>query len=159
MKFKLKNPQRTKDRKQFLHSVFVTAVEGGINYWSECEEYHWHLDGTAPVGINMPADDLDGFYAIISPPEAEGEWGVNEAFVSEEGKEQAITETQSLRIDINVIERGANMLVGKVLEGEFNGYFKQFVEAWLSDGDNGDYDASVADIVVQLGLFGEEVYA
>lgn len=158
MEFKIKNPQRTEKRKQFLHNVFTTALEGGIGYWSACEEYHWHTDGITPVGVGLPADDLDGFYAIICPEE--GEWGLSEAYVAEEGKVQPITDTQSLRIDIDVIERGANMLVGKVLEGEFsNPYFKQFVEAWLSDGDNGDYDAHVADIVVQLGLFGDEVYA
>lgn len=153
MEFKLKNPQRTVARKQFLHTVFTTALEGGIGYWSATEEYHWGTDGGAKV-----VDDLDEFYAILVPEE--DEWGVGEAFVAEEGKTQPITETQSLRVDINVIERGSNMLVGKILEGEFtNEYFKQFIAAWLSNGDDGDYDATVADLVVQLGLFGEEVYA
>jgi hypothetical protein len=155
MEFKLKNPQRTEARKQFLHTVFTTAMEGGINYWADIEQYHWGTDGGAKV-----VDDLDDFYAVVEPPEAEGEWGVSEAFVAEEGKTQPITETQSLRIDLNVVERGANMLVGKILEGEFNSdYLRQFVVAWLTNGDDGDYDSTGADLVVQLGLFGEEVYA
>ena len=149
----IKNPERTENRKQFQHNVFVTALEGGIGYWSACEEYHWGTDGGAKV-----VDDLEGFYAIIVPEE--DDWGVEEAYVAEEGKVQPITETQSLRIDIDVIERGSNMLVEKVLSGEFtNLYLKQFVEAWLSDGESGDYDATGADLVVQLALFGEEVYA
>lgn len=151
----VKTPERTQARKQFLHNVFVTALEGGINYWAATEEYHWGTDGGAKV-----VDDLDGFYAIIEPPESEGEWGVGEAYVAEEGKVQPITDTQSLRIDIDVIDRGSNLLVGKVISGQFkNEYLRQFVEAWLTDDERGDYDSLGADLVVQLGLFGDEVYA
>ena len=43
---------KTDLRKQFLFDVFVTALEGGIGYWSVAEEYHWKKDG----------EDLDGFF-------------------------------------------------------------------------------------------------
>lgn len=152
MAIEIKNPERTEARKQFLHNVFVTALEGGIGYWSVAEEYHWGTDGGAKV-----VDDLDDFYAVILS--SEDDWGVEEAYVAEEGKTQPITETQSLRVDINVIERGSNMLVEKVLSGEFkNEYLMQFVVAWSTNSDDGDYDINGADLVVQLGLFGEVVY-
>ena len=148
----IQNPERTEARKQFLHNVFVTALEGGIGYWSAAEEYHWGTDGGAKV-----VDDLDDFYSVIVS--SEEDWGVEEAYIAEEGKTQPITETQCLRVDINVIERGSNMLVEKVLSGEFkNERLMQFVVAWSTNGDDGDYDADGADLVVQLGLFGEVVY-
>lgn len=151
----------TENRKQFLHNMFVTALEGGIGYWSCAEEYHWGTDG----GVKC-VDDLDGFYAILSPEE--GEWGVEEAFVAETGESQAITDTQSLRVDRTVIERGVNLLVDKVIEAaksedanaDFSRkYLRQFVVQWLTDGEDGDSDADVGDLIVQLGLFGEVVYA
>ena len=48
--------------KQTLHDLFVTALEGGIGYWSVCTEYYWSLDGE---------DDLDGFYADIEETETD----------------------------------------------------------------------------------------
>lgn len=42
---------------EFVHDVFVTACEGGINYWAEVDQYHWS-DGNGN-------DDLFGFFAVI----------------------------------------------------------------------------------------------
>ncbi len=44
------------ERRQWLQDVFVTALEGGIGYWSECEEYHWDVDLDDPT---------DGFFAVV----------------------------------------------------------------------------------------------
>lgn len=154
-------PKRTEKRKAFLHGVFTTALEGGIGYWSVADEYHWGTDGGVKV-----VDDLDEFYALLESNE--DEWGVQEAFISETGAVQPITETQTLRVDLNVVERGVNLLVDKVIaatksedtNAEFSRvYLRQFVEAWLTDGDCGDYDSDGADLAIQLGLFGEVVYA
>lgn len=158
----IKTPERTDARKKFLHCVFTTALEGGIGYWSVCDEYHWSKPGLINGGSGGDlVDDLDGFYATIESNDEDG-WGIT--------KKEPVTilgttfdsweYDNQLRIDIDVIERGSNMLVEKVLSGEFtNDYLLQFVQAWISDGDNGDYDCSGADLVVQLGLFGEVVYA
>lgn len=168
-------PEITMGRKQFLHGVFTTAVEGGIGYWSVAESYHWSkppnpdVDNEHMYGNASLEEDLDGFYAVLES--SEGEWGLgvdHKVFISEVGEAQQITDTQSLRVDLKVIERGCNLLVDKVVEAaksedgsaDFSRkYLRQFVIAWLSDGDDGDYDADVADLVVQLGLFGEVVYA
>lgn len=149
----------TENRKAFLHSIFTTALEGGIGYWSAAEEYHWGTDG----GVKI-VDDLDGFYAILDS--AEDDWGVEEAYIAEIGEVSLITETQSLRVDLTVMERGVNLLVDKVIEAAKSEddvpfsrkYLRQFVIQWLTDGEDGDSDADVADMVVQLGLFGEVVY-
>ena len=52
--------QRSEERKDFLHSVFVTAMEGGVNYWADLVEYRWSH------GAPDYKADLDGFRAVIA---------------------------------------------------------------------------------------------
>lgn len=162
--------KRSDKRKAFLHGIFTTALEGGIGYWSAAEEYHWSKAGAnAVTGPKMPEDDLDGFYAVIVPNE--DEWGIWD------GDE----DTKSLRIDIDVIARGITRFkewmagekrneLGGIIDpasdkrwrntayAPTNSYWKQFLLADRTNGDDGDYDADVADAIVQLGLFDEVVY-
>lgn len=154
---------RTAGRNRFYHYMFTTAMEGGIGYWSYADEYHWGTDGGVKV-----VEDFDDFYAIISSNSDDEDWGVSHAYVSEIGAVTDITATQSLRIDRDVIERGWNLFVDKVIaatksenpDAPFSRkYFRQAVVQWLTDCEEGDSDADVADMVVQLGLFGEVVYA
>ena len=65
------------ERDQLFLDIFTTALEGGIGYWSWCDEYHWsNEDGT---------DDVRGFFALIQESEEDG---------------------KSLRIDRSVIAKG-----------------------------------------------------
>lgn len=149
----------SKEHKTFLHGVFTTALEGGIDYWSECSSYKWSL-------VPTTTPDIDGFYAAIRPPAEEGCWGV---FDDDESDRSA------QRIDLEVIYRGVELFkdycYGKV-DGNGNPvpdddrtpipedhYWRQFLVAELTRGDGGDYDAEVADLIVQFGLFGKVVYA
>lgn len=156
----------TKERKAFLHTVFTTALEGGINDWAAVEEYKWMAPSQGVTGPASYAPDVDGFHAIIVS--SEDDWGVQQAFVSETGKIAYITDTQSLRVDLDVMNRGVNMLVDKIIEATKSEdpeaacslkYLRQFVVAWLTDGEDGDYDIIAADLSVQFGLFGEHVYS
>jgi hypothetical protein len=160
-------PIATENRKSFLHGVFTTALEGGIGYWSVTDEYHWSSKEPTPSGGYIVNDDIDGFYAVIESNE--DDWGVSHAWISEVSSASMmdITATQSLRVDRSVIERGVNMLVDNVIAATKSEdasapfsreYLRQFVVAWLTDSEDGDYDSEVADMVVQLGLFGEVVY-
>lgn len=49
------------DRDQVLHSIFTTALEGGIGYWSRCSEYRWS-DGHGNESMDFLAviEDEDG---------------------------------------------------------------------------------------------------
>lgn len=173
-------PKRTDARKSFLHSVFTTALEGGIGYWSEAGTYRWSkpenytkvIDGQAFKGSH-DVEDIDGFHAVLYSTEED--WGVTEVYQpqynSPEGPVVHLPEesqNQPLYVGIDVVERGVEMLVDKVIaatksedpDAPFSRtYLRQFVEAWLSDGEMGDYDADGADLAIQLGLFGEVVYA
>jgi hypothetical protein len=160
-------PKRTDARKSFLHSVFTTALEGGIGYWSECGTYHWIKPGTDHD------EDLDNFHAVLYA--VEDGWGVTEVFQPQfDTAEKGIvvlpeeSQRQPLYVGIDVVERGVNLLVDKVIAATKSEdpeapcsrvYLRQFVEAWLSDGEAGDYDTDGADLAIQLGLFGEIVYA
>lgn len=149
----------SKEHKEFLHGVFTTALEGGIGYWSECSTYRWSLGSS-------DTDDIDGFYAVIRPPSEEGCWGVFDDDESDRSVQ---------RIDLEVIHRGVELFkdycYGKIYH---NGdpvpqdqreplpedhYWRQFLVAELTRGVDGDYDAEVADVIVQFGLFGKWVYA
>jgi len=149
------------NRNKFFHYIFVTAMEGGISYWAVREEYVFSkTEGKMSEG-NTP-DDIDNFYAIIS--NSEDDWGVEQAYVSEQDEVQDITEDQLLRVDLKVIQRGWTIYYGKVMEGILNNaiapddYRVQFVIQFLTNGEEGDSDSDEADLVVQYGLFGEIVY-
>jgi hypothetical protein len=78
----------SKDRKGFFHYLFTTALEGGIGYWSNCQEYHWSKpdesvamqirSGVEWKNTKVRIEDLDNFYAIIES--SEGDWGVYSAY-------------------------------------------------------------------------------
>lgn len=153
---------RTEGRKAFLHSMFTTALEGGLNCWAQVGDYRWMNPNRKPESRITDNDylDLDGFYALITS--AEGDWGVDRL-----SSGYALAENEPILIDIDVIERGVNLMVEKVIaattsedpDAPFSRkYLRQFVIQWLTDADEGDSDAEVADMVVQLGLFGTLVY-
>lgn len=138
--------QRSEARKQFLHMVFTTALEGGIGYWSAATAYHWSNggDGYDP--------DLDGFYARIVSNDDESGWGV-----------KGLADDAELTIDADVIARGLSRLRKRQREHTLTSlsgalYCQQWMKADRTNGEEGDFDAEMADQVVQLGLFDEVVY-
>lgn len=162
-------PTMTEGRKAFLHYVFTTALEGGIRHWAQSETYHWMNPNRRPESTIMDTDylDLDGFYAVVTS--TEGDWGVSTAYqrLGDQLMRTRIWETTELRIDRDIIERGVNLMVENVIaavksedpDAPFSReYLRQFVVQWLTNGEDGDSDAEVCDMVVQLGLFGELVY-
>jgi hypothetical protein len=173
-------------RKGFFHYLFTTALEGGIGYWSNCQEYHWSKsDESAVIQIQssgewkktkVRTEDLDGFYAVIVS--SEDDWGVAVAYQPSNSSSLVVRSTSSeykqlgentpLRIDLKVMEKGWNMFMDLVIIAAkeedpkvsfSNPYFKKAVVQYLTDMEDGESDSDVADLVVQLGLFGEHVYS
>lgn len=118
------------DRKQFIFDVFVTAIEGGIGYWSVTEEYRWKKDGE---------DDLDGFFAKVSDCEGDETFPDNS------------------RIDQNVIVKGLNKIVNDK-DLKISETIRARIKAACSLNDAGMIDADDADCIVQVGLMGEIVF-
>lgn len=139
---------KKRSREEFLWDVFVTALETGIGYWSIADEYRqYDANGN---------EDHTGFRATIRQ--------INQR---EDGYED-----KQMRITPRVMERGVRMFskyaLGRI---DDNGnkvprdeqippdsYWIEFVKADRSNGAEGDYDAIVADMVVQFALLGKIVY-
>lgn len=132
---------------QDLIDLFNTALEGGIGYWSKCDVYHWINDDDS--------EDLTGFHALIVPVENDtwdDELGLNDGSMPT-GSEVVVVDAEGrVRID------GSTMLKG-IQRALAAGMFTEILVPWgLGDRDNVDYDADVADVIVQMGLFAEVVY-
>lgn len=138
----------TRERQQFLFDVFVTALEGGINYWSHCLTYKWIKDGADPDGEMDEITDLEGFYAEIVDDADDAE-GSGKAY----------------RIDAKVIQKGLGVvrrmtddpLTGSSSEGLHKTY-RGLVLVADHQNDASDIDALLADAIVQCGLFGQVIY-
>lgn len=126
---------RTDERKKFLLDVMNTAAEGGIGYWSQLSAYHWSVDGKGDK------EDLDGFYMLVHEMDGDGGYA-----------------GEGHRIDADAIARGL---------ARFREYWKgasrdhdahKLIAADDTNGDKGDFDAGLADQVVQFAIFGEIIY-
>jgi len=125
---KMKVTTQVEIKDEFLHSIFVTALEGGIGYWSECTKYRWSLDkGTT--------EDLKGFHARIVDVEENKKHTINRNTIIK-GLRKLLT---GGKIGIHPVK--VNRLVGIVMSQ-----------------DAGEIDSGDADCIVQLGLFGEVIY-
>lgn len=127
---------------EFVHNVFVTALEGGVNYWFVCKTYRWELG----VGGGC---DLENFKAT--------------GFADDEPR-------KPLTIDKAVIIKGLLRIVdgdatfgGSLLKPD--GRIRQSVlqasayDPVLNEYDvNTVVDADIADCIVQVGLFGDVRY-
>jgi hypothetical protein len=151
-------------RTELLHTLFVAAVEGGINYWAQCSDYRWATDESGRK------EDFEGFSVLLHPIPGETEWGV---FSGDQDKKPVI-------VNKEVMDRGLTRLgewaftdarncVGAPVLTENTGDFRcwprragehlaEFMAEVQGEKFDVDFDAAVADVVVQLGLFNEVVY-
>lgn len=144
------NVTKSNPRARAYFDVFVTAIEGGINYWAEVNEYHWRTSATITVtraGQSVPKkvehDDIFGFYAVVT-----------------DADEPVDGEPKQWRIDRGTIEKGIMLLWEYAVEtGRLNDYHFKAI-AMLKHGRfaNLDFDSETADMIVLMGLFGEVVY-
>lgn len=116
----------------FLHDLFVTALEGGIGYWSTCSRYRWAKPDGDPQN---PVSDLVGFHAVIEETEDD--------------------DKPEHRIDRDLIIKGLAGL--KDALGEDSERYQR-IKAAEKARDCGQLDAEDADVVVQVGLFNDIVY-
>ncbi len=146
--------------KDIEFDVFVTAIEGGINYWAQVQEYKHHEPGVPESGKAIDRVPLDEWYADII-----------DTVVEADGDSDPMPERH--RITRKTIQDGF-----KVLAGETDQYREEHrihprsehaklsfalatvvASGFTMFGDFEDMlDASTADMVVQAGLFGEVLY-
>ena len=117
------------EREQFLDDIITTALEGGIGYWSVAESYVWGDDIPTAAVISDAESDDPGF--------------------------------ENLVVDRALVEKSlALMAAGSVkhLDDSMRARIVSIAAEHPKNLDAGDIDADDADVIVQVGLFGEVTY-
>ena len=110
----------------------ITAAEGGINYWAEAEEYDWTRWQDEESGEPLEIPDDFVFYSVRDKESDEDGWHP---------------------VTPETFRRGMELLFDKHKQLYVGGYF---IHNDRSEWEAADADA--ADVLVQLGIFGEVVY-
>lgn len=114
--------------------IAITIVEGGTGYWAQVQSYDWRRwdDGSLSDGPdNSAAPDAPGFvfYALrYENPEAGGDF------------------------------RTTDVTPALIRRGWRKAFADKTLRSWLDLEDPDCTDATGADVVVQLGIFGQVVF-
>ena len=133
--------------KELLKDLFVTAIEGGINYWANVTAYKHSIE--------------EWFATIETDDISENANGLTDD-----------DEMVTLRIDENTILKGIELFAKELerddvqdwSEGSEHAQMARYSAALISSNgavnlfDAYGYDVIGADCIVQMGLFGEVIY-
>ena len=109
-------------RNQLIDDLFVTACEGGINYWASVSQYHW-------TGGEL--------LAVIHDMEDDG---------------------KTYTVDRKVMSRGYRLACGEWRDRLAWSTARPPLVVTERTRDEWDFDAYDADMILQLGIFGDVVY-
>jgi hypothetical protein len=122
--------KRSEERSEFLWSILVTGIEGGIDYWATVEGAHYCDENGGPI---------DGFWANIQEHDEEAE-PVGPVF----------------KLSAKVIATGVNRIIdGRTKVSE---RLRSHVAAASAIDEGGDIGAGDADCIIQSAVFGEVRY-
>ena len=127
----------------FLSDVIITAVEGGIGYWSRCVKY----DHGTPDTVEWSERDEKRHPAV--------------AVIREMNEDESGYKKERLEVTNAVIGRAFKKIMDKKVEIPYasDKWRKRMVAAyWDKENGAGDIDSCDADCIVQIGLFGEVRY-
>lgn len=133
--------KRTPERARFLAAIVTTALEGGIGYWSQAEDYRWwdpELDG----GTALHEDGICNAYAVICDQEGDDP-------------------DKCYLVTVDDVARALGILRKGPVKFLDDGQRADIVAQDRANGDDEnhqDIDATLADCIVQVALFGEVVY-
>lgn len=120
----------------FYASIVVTAIEGGIGYWSEVQTYRWWFPDVAHPKSEAPPN--------------------GEPFAWADARE-LFDEKHQFKVDRALVERGIltlmsapEPLVGRPLMAALG--------VAVATRDAGEVDADLADVIVQAGHYGKVVW-
>jgi hypothetical protein len=133
-------------RIEFLTDVLITAVEGGIGYWSQCTNYSWSAEDPTERGVTLyiEADQVDeGDYRLP----------IGHGIVESWGEDLPV---YVVRVTLDDIASG----LGFVTRGE-SGVASDYVGRIFAasvENDCGEMDALDADVVIQSAIFGKVIF-
>ena len=130
------------------HSVFVTAIEGGVQYWAKVVQYKHSVEDWFAGIIDLGRlDEHDQEVAL-----AENDWFRVDSSVIKGGMKVLASETDEYREEHRIHPRSEHARLSYALATVVASGFTMF-------GDFEDMlDASTADMIVQAGVFGEVIY-
>lgn len=136
---------------ELLRDIAITACEGGIGYWSACEVYQWReplaaakAAGRVPQVTQHPEPDYVElpFPVVVLVPNSDDP---DEVF--EEGVPKIMLAPATVRNGIEkYITKQHTERVGSLIKA-------------IQENDAGYIDASMADDIIQYGIFGELRYS
>ena len=130
------------------HDVFVTAIEGGIQYWAQVVEYKHSIEDWYANVIDLGSLDANDQEVAL----AENDWHRVDRDVITEGMKVLAGETDLYREEHRIHPRSEHAKLSFALATVVATGFTMF-------GDFEDMlDASTADIIVQAGVLGEAIY-
>jgi len=124
----------------FLHSIFVTAMEGGVTWW-EVLNWKW----ATPDG----KDELREFFAQVEVREDAPTPTLPIVF-PDHPRRVYVHHRTILKGLQRVMDREGSIKIHETLRGE--------IAASIVTGDAGQIDAEQADIILQAALFNEIVF-
>jgi hypothetical protein len=125
---------------KFLRYVGITAVEGGIGYWSQIEGYGKFVNALFASEENKgePSNDL-------------GKLSIIDDYTGEIDPDEPTFElTTKLIADGIRTALKPNFKVNQTIRG--------YIYRAVVNNDSGDIDSTAADVIVQAACFGEIVY-
>lgn len=140
---------KVKPSASLLKDIVITAVEGGIGYWCQVEQFKWeesYEDACARLGHNpdeMVKDKIQPHQEELEFPLVTGLEPVNDADfkrVPVLTQDHVLDGLEKLLNNAKMPTRGALVL-----------------QAIIED-DAGYLDSEDCDVIIQYGLFGELVY-
>ena len=144
-----------------LHAaILTTAIEGGVGYWAAAAEYEpgdFALPGDAgartapedlPVASVLPADDGRAWFAARPVPEQP-----LAAWPDDDGALRPV-----LVLTVDTVARGLRAIMAEP-QTRAARLLAHAVRGGDLYGATSLVDADLADVIVQVGAFGREVYA
>lgn len=131
----------SRQRASFLADLLICAVEGGIQYWAEVTAYSWATP--TPAGSGAEPIATAATCATL--------------YATDEPALELVATIATMAHGLQILTTGGN--IGRSAATSGPQYWEQFRNVCArSDGAEGDYDADIADNILQAGLFGEIVY-
>lgn len=140
---------RSPERTQFLHDVMITALEGGVGYWSVADDIVRHTN-----------DDLwySSYVLFCYEGDVDPKTGVKVA--GECGADDKEGQCKGHKVTPEVVSKGLGIALDYKKHPEIGlhkSHRAHYFEASI-ENDGGEIDAGDADNIVQLGIFGKVIF-
>lgn len=143
-----------KELDQFYADIIITAVEGGIGYWSRGYEYAWSDEKPEITSITVVQTD-EAYEALDYTPAFFEGYGFLDRKVAE-GDERLKDVTHF--VGLKEIRKAVSKVRGKDEIAYVSDEWRQRIRDAYRDRDAGMIDANDADTLFQIAALGGAIY-